>query len=42
MPCCAIWYVSYTLKGEKRIKTYMTWTMAGLHYLNAKLGYPNY
>ena len=35
-------YVSYTLKGEKRIKTYMTWTMAGLHYLNAKLGYPNY
>ena len=34
-------YVSYTLKGEKRIKTYMTWTMAGLHYL-AKLGYPNY
>ena len=35
-------YVSYTLKGEKRITTYMTWTMAGLHYLNAKLGYPNY
>jgi len=35
-------YVSYTLKGEKRIKTYMTWTMAGLHYLNAKLGYPNF
>ena len=35
-------YVSYSLKGEKRIKTYMTWTMAGLHYLNAKLGYPNY
>ena len=35
-------YVSYTLKGEKKIKTYMTWTMAGLHYLNAKLGYPNY
>ena len=35
-------YVSYTLKGEKKIKTYMTWTMAGLHYLNANLGYPNY
>ena len=35
-------YVSYTLKGEKRIKTYMTWIMAGLHYLNAKLGYPNF
>ena len=35
-------YVSYSLKGEKKIKTYMTWTMAGLHYLNAKLGYPNY
>ena len=35
-------YVSYTLKGEKKIKTYMTWTIAGLHYLNAKLGYPNY
>ena len=35
-------YVSYTLKGEKKIKTYMTWTMAGLHYLNAKLGYPNF
>ena len=35
-------YVSYTLKGEKKIKTYMTWTMAGLHYLNSKLGYPNF
>ena len=35
-------YVSYTLKGEKKIKTYMTWTMAGLHFLNAKLGYPNF
>jgi hypothetical protein len=35
-------HVSYSLKGEKKIKTYMTWTMAGLHYLNAKLGYPNY
>ena len=35
-------HISYSLKGEKKIKTYMTWTMAGLHYLNAKLGYPNY
>ena len=35
-------HVSYTLKGKKKIKTYMTWTMAGLHYLNAKLGYPNF
>ena len=35
-------HVSYSLKGEKKIKTYMTWTMAGLHYLNAKLGYPNF
>ena len=35
-------YVSYTLKGEKKIKTYMTWTMAGLHYLNSKFGYPNF
>ncbi len=35
-------HVSYSLKGEKKIHTYMTWTMAGLHYLNAKLGYPNF
>ena len=35
-------HISYSLKGEKKIKTYMTWTMAGLHYLNAKLGYPNF
>ncbi len=35
-------HVSYSLKGEKKIKTYMTWTMAGLRYLNAKLGYPNF
>ena len=35
-------HVSYSLKGETKIKTYMTWTMAGLHYLNAKLGYPNF
>ena len=35
-------HVSYSLKGEKKIRTYMTWTMQGLHYLNAKLGYPNF
>ena len=35
-------HVSYSLKGEKKIRTYMTWTIAGLHYLNAKLGYPNF
>ena len=35
-------HVSYSLKGEKKIRTYMTWTMAGLHFLNAKLGYPNF
>ena len=35
-------YVSYSLKGEKKVRTYMTWTMNGLRYLNAKLGYPNF
>ena len=35
-------HVSYSLKGVKKIHTYMTWTIAGLHYLNAKLGYPNF
>ena len=35
-------HVSYSLKGEKKIKTYMTWTMAGLRFLNSKLGYPNF
>ena len=35
-------HVSYSLKGEKKIKTYMTWTMTGLKFLNAKLGYPNF
>ena len=35
-------YVSYSLKGEKKVRTYMTWTTAGLRYLNAKLGYPNF
>ena len=35
-------HVSYSLKGEKKVRTYMTWTMQGLHFLNAKLGYPNF
>ena len=35
-------HVSYSLKGQKKIRTYMTWTINGLHYLNAKLGYPNF
>ena len=35
-------YVSYSLKGEKKVRTYMTWTLNGLRYLNAKLGYPNF
>ncbi|MCR4834764.1 MAG: phage regulatory protein/antirepressor Ant [Bacteroidaceae bacterium] len=35
-------YVSYSLKGEKKVHTYMTWTMAGLRFLNGKLGYPNF
>ena len=35
-------YVSYSLKGEKKVRHYMTWTMEGLRYLNAKLGYPNF
>ena len=34
-------HVSYSLKGMKKVKHYMTWTMDGLHYLNARLGYPN-
>ena len=34
-------HVSYSLKGEKKVRTYMTWTMNGLRFLNAKLGYPN-
>ena len=33
--------VTYSLKGKKKVRTYMTWTISGLHYLNAKLGYPN-
>ena len=35
-------HVSYSLKGVKKVKVYMTWTMAGLRYLNSKLGYPNF
>ena len=35
-------HVSYSLKGEKKIRTYMTWTIAGLRFLNSKLGYPNF
>ena len=35
-------HVSYSLKGEKKIRQYMTWTLDGLRYLNAKLGYPNF
>ena len=35
-------HVSYSLKGEKKIRTYMTWTLDGLRYLNSKLGYPNF
>ncbi len=35
-------HVSYSLKGEKKVRTYMTWTMDGLRFLNAKLGYPNF
>ena len=35
-------HVSYSLKGEKKIRHYMTWTLAGLRFLNAKLGYPNF
>ena len=32
----------YSLKGEKKIHTYMTWTLNGLRFLNLKLGYPNF
>ena len=35
-------YVSYSLKGEKKVRHYMTWTLAGLRFLNSKLGYPNF
>ena len=35
-------HISYSLKGEKKVKVYMTWTLDGLRFLNAKLGYPNF
>ena len=35
-------HVSYSLKGVKKVRTYMTWTLDGLRYLNSKLGYPNF
>ena len=35
-------HVSYSLKGEKKVKVYMTWTLSGLRFLNSKLGYPNF
>ena len=35
-------HVSYSLKGVKKVKVYMTWTLNGLRFLNAKLGYPNF
>ena len=35
-------HVSYSLKGVKKVHAYMTWTLAGLRYLNSKLGYPNF
>ena len=35
-------HVSYSLKGKKKVKVYMTWTLDGLRYLNSKLGYPNF
>ena len=35
-------HVSYSLKGEKKVKVYMTWTLNGIRFLNSKLGYPNF
>ncbi len=35
-------HVSYSLKGTKKVKVYMTWTLDGVRFLNAKLGYPNF
>ena len=35
-------HISYSLKGERKVKHYMTWTLAGLRFLNSKLGYPNF
>ena len=35
-------HVSYSLKGAKKVKVYMTWTLDGVRFLNSKLGYPNF
>ena len=35
-------HVSYSLKGRKKVKVYMTWTLDGVRFLNSKLGYPNF
>ena len=35
-------HISYSLKGEKKVRHYMTWTLDGLRYLNSKLGYPHF
>ena len=35
-------HVSYSLKGELKVKHYLTWTLEGLRFLNSKLGYPNF
>ena len=35
-------HVSYSLKGVKKVRTYMTWTMNGLRFLNSQLGYPHF
>jgi phage regulator Rha-like protein len=35
-------HISYSLKGEKKVKHYMTWTLDGLRFLNSKLGYPRF
>jgi phage antirepressor YoqD-like protein len=35
-------HISYSLKGEKKVRTYMTWTLDGLRFLNSKLGYPKF
>lgn len=35
-------HVSYSLDGKRKVKQYLTWTIGGLHYLNSKLGYPNF
>ena len=35
-------HISYSLRGKRKVQQYMTWTLAGLRYLNSKLGYPNF